>query len=100
MKYWKVTLAHNWNDEVHIEEIEIDRTTLKSVWINGRRHLMRTEEVAFVPTYKKALNVAVSNIKERLTMEENTLRQAQRTKDTLTKQLTSFQKEMDICQMS
>ena len=19
MKYWKVTLAHNWNDEVHIE---------------------------------------------------------------------------------
>ena len=54
MKKYKTAGGHRWSLEAKITEIEVEKESEHSVWINGRAHRKFSEYYAYHDTWEKA----------------------------------------------
>lgn len=62
MKYYKTDnlSRYAYLDKVKISEIEVDRDSESSIWIDGKRHSKNTEYYMYHPTYSSAKHYIIS----------------------------------------
>jgi len=54
MKKYKVRINKQWSCEAEIEEVEVERETDKSVWIDGRRNMKESDWANYYDTWEEA----------------------------------------------
>jgi hypothetical protein len=65
MKKYK-TSACRWNIDARIEEIEVERATTASVWINGRRNAKVTDYDMYHDTWDEAQSYLFRKCNEKI----------------------------------
>lgn len=74
MKYFKTRYRH-YNSN-HIEEIEADRESDSSIWINGERRAKRTEHDNYFRTYQEAKDWLIEEATKEIRTHESRLTNA------------------------
>ena len=54
MKKYKVRLSTRWSNDAEIEEVEVEKETDKSIWINGNRCAKVTDYASYFNTWERA----------------------------------------------
>lgn len=66
--------AEIWHNE--IDEVEVERETESSVWINGRRHAKQTSCACYFDTWDEALDYKLSKSQDEVERARSALERA------------------------
>ena len=56
-------ISYKWGSSAEIKEVEVEKETDKSVWINGRRTAKETEYATFFDSFEAAKKALISRQK-------------------------------------
>lgn len=70
MKKYRVRLDRRWPGDGKIEEVEVDRETSSSVWINGNRNSKVSEWHTYFDTWEDAQRAMYQNTKQIIAMRK------------------------------
>jgi len=80
MKKYKARIHPRWDSEAKIREVEIEKETEKSVWINGNRSAKRSEWANYYDTWEDAHKALlfqqesyINNLRKRLEISKGVL---------------------------
>jgi hypothetical protein len=89
MSTWYVAIKNNWALQKP-REIEVTKSTDKSIWTNGRRYARESEWKNFFPTYDEAIQFLKDDIQIQMDVIHKRIERQQNELDKLTNWLENF----------
>jgi hypothetical protein len=71
MKKYRVNIG--WGD-ARIEEVEVERETEMSIWINGDRHAKRSDSLNYFTSYNEAYGTLLDKAEKKVSLQKNQLK--------------------------